>query len=1113
MKKVFKKTLSVVLALCMTLSVFVFQTLAADSSVSSFSEFVNAVASAADGECVSLSADITVTETVNIPQSVTVDGNSHSLIRAESFSGQIFKVSGALTLKNVVLNGNRTSTEAEKLASELVYINSAATVNLEGGAKICTNRADSKAHTGGIWIDGGTLNMYDGAELYDLHQHNTTSAAASYGTAVNIMSGSFNMYGGKISGCDGRTGAVGNIGGEFVMKGGEISSNTANNSGDGGGAVFNSGVFRMYDGKISDNVSWKCGGGVSNTGTFNLYGGTISGNSVTLKDSTTCEGGGVYTLGTFNMTGGEITGNTAQSCGGGIQINGGRAVISGGTVSGNTASSYSGGGVFVGNSAVLSVTNGSITGNSANQYGGGIAVTSNAASALSVTGGEIYSNTCGASQCGTDIYVTTATSSAMTQFGEGCIVYKLYLDNQGSRYSSGNAIPATSSSLTAGNGYIYVSNGVSHSFSDWTITTEPTCETFGVKERSCTVCGYREEETVPPKGHNTIAERTEPTCSEDGSVKLYCPVCGYVHKVSVIPATGHIAPKWSVLTPATSSADGVKVKKCIYCGEVIESAGYSYSDPSVYLTFGEPAEKDADTNTVSVSVNLRGNPGLWASGIYLYYSPELKVSGVSCGSVFPSDCFTCEAQNVSVSSDAIAEELFRLSGAPVDNTLYTCVYAENGGVENTEENGTVAVLTFEYSSSLEGEYTIGFVYDEDNIINCDGDNVNLLFEDGKINIEPLVKCDHVAGDWNVVQPTCTEDGYRTRSCIVCGKVLEREVLHALGHTAGDWIITVEPGYTAGEKVRRCVRCDTVMERETIRPLYMPQITVENAAANGTSADVKITVSNNPGMWGLRFFVYYSEEIEIVSVTNGEIFGSDSLSEAELNASPADNELLREFFDAEGINTDGIRAYCVYFENETISDIASNGTLITLRFKVPANFEKPYKLGVAVDDTLNAAGDSLNFEYFEGSISPSVCSHEEASWQTVKEASCTEEGSRSLVCPKCGEIIKTESVAPNGHTFSDEFTIDVEATRQTPGVKSRHCLYCDAVTEETEYYIILLGDVNGDGKINLRDVLTYKKALSGDSMSGVFIEWNADLNSDGKLNSRDFAMLKRMIADG
>ncbi|MBQ4282427.1 MAG: RICIN domain-containing protein [Lachnospira sp.] len=52
--------------------------------------------------------------------------------------------------------------------------------------------------------------------------------------------------------------------------------------------------------------------------------------------------------------------------------------------------------------------------------------------------------------------------------------------------------------------------------------------------------------------------------------------------------------------------------------------------------------------------------------------------------------------------------------------------------------------------------------------------------------------------------------------------------------------------------------------------------------------------------------------------------------------------------------------------------------------------------------------------------------------------CTAKGVRTYVCA-CGEGSYTEEIQEIGHIYSEEFTVDVEATENTDGSKSRHCM--------------------------------------------------------------------------
>ena len=184
------------------------------------------------------------------------------------------------------------------------------------------------------------------------------------GSGVSINGGTFNLYGGTITGfVNGvEIGSHNDIktGSSFTMYGGAITSNEAGSSAGGG-------VFLI--GTTNSNVT---------APSFTMHGGTISNNTAGASDG---GGGGVY-VGekcSFTMDGGTITGNTAtKGNGGGIYIhfNAGRVSISNATITDNKATATEntryghGGGIY--SERGVTVKNVTITGNNSTFEGGGI---------------------------------------------------------------------------------------------------------------------------------------------------------------------------------------------------------------------------------------------------------------------------------------------------------------------------------------------------------------------------------------------------------------------------------------------------------------------------------------------------------------------------------------------------------------------------------------------------------------------------------------------------------------------------------------------------------------------------------------------------------------------
>lgn len=165
-------------------------------------------------------------------------------------------------------------------------------------------------------------------------------------------------------------------GGTFNMYGGNITGNVGTGSGNGGGVYMEYGIFNMYDGKITNN---SCG----------------------------LSGGGVYVeYGTFNMSGGEISSNTSGGSGGGIELSSSTFTMTGGSISQNKAENNYGGGIDVSDGSTFTMYGGTITDNMS-YAGGGVAVENYGNNTFNMNGGAITGNTATntGSETGGGVYV------------------------------------------------------------------------------------------------------------------------------------------------------------------------------------------------------------------------------------------------------------------------------------------------------------------------------------------------------------------------------------------------------------------------------------------------------------------------------------------------------------------------------------------------------------------------------------------------------------------------------------------------------------------------------------------------------------------------------------
>ena len=265
------------------------------------------------------------------------------------------------------------------------------TIKIENNVTLCLNGHKITAADGmdAIYMTGGSFTLTDCKGVGTI-----THASSKTGRGVYVSSGTFNMYGGSITGnkaqdAQGRGGGVYVYSGSgtFNMYGGSITGNRA--TGDGGG-VYKSGSnssFNMYGGSITGNTANSYGGGVYvDGGGFTMSGGTIGGTKTGETNTATYGGGGVYAKATFEMTGGSITGNETNR-GGGVYVTGkGSFTMSASadgqnipSITGNNATENGGGVYVVGSSSTFKMTGGSIGGTNENDAntadrGGGVCV-------------------------------------------------------------------------------------------------------------------------------------------------------------------------------------------------------------------------------------------------------------------------------------------------------------------------------------------------------------------------------------------------------------------------------------------------------------------------------------------------------------------------------------------------------------------------------------------------------------------------------------------------------------------------------------------------------------------------------------------------------------------
>ena len=237
-------------------------------SVTNFDELKAAIAT--KEAIIRIDADITLGETLYVTEKTIIYANeNHTLKRSATFIGDLFVLGEDAAGNNIVLS--------EKLAQLTVKTENNAVLKIDGNKSEMALAVSGSAF---FLANSSVLNIYDGVELLNhkktlnsrINENKTYFISEPLrvgGPAVLITNGTFNMYGGLISGCEVNPKDSGNTDEADRVEGYNASSC--------GGAVYNYGTFNMYAGTISNNTAAR-GGAIYNYRTANLYGGTIKNN-------------------------------------------------------------------------------------------------------------------------------------------------------------------------------------------------------------------------------------------------------------------------------------------------------------------------------------------------------------------------------------------------------------------------------------------------------------------------------------------------------------------------------------------------------------------------------------------------------------------------------------------------------------------------------------------------------------------------------------------------------------------------------------------------------------------------------------------------------------------
>ena len=283
--------------------------------------------------------------------------------------------------------------------------------------------------------------------------------------------------------------------------------------------------------------------------------------------------------------------------------------------------------------------------------------------------------------------------------------------------------------------------------------------------------------------------------------------------------------------------------------------------------------------------------------------------------------------------------------------------------------------------------------------------------------------------------TCAEEGEITYTCIAtngtCDKKTYTEVVPKTAHTYGEWKVVKEATETEeGLKSHSCTVCGaeetaSIPKKGSTGGTETPEVpTGDSKVHNFTTSDANssfFVISGN--LASNKGTVTYN------GLTLTQCLKMESSTSIKFTA-PSAGKLTLVF-------------------GESGKNVKINGK------KNASDSNCIVTVDVAAGSVEITKGDTMNLFYMiytPSGTSETTHTHKYES-KITKQATCTEAGVLTYTCTSttgtCDKKTYTETIPAKGHSFSTEWTVDVEATETTPGSKSHHCTVCDAKTDVTE----------------------------------------------------------------
>ena len=463
-------------------------------------------------------------------------------------------------------------------------------------------------------------------------------------------------------------------------------------------------------------------------------------------------------------------------------------------------------------------------------------------------------------------------------------------------------------------------------------------------------------------------------------------------------------------------------------------------------------------STVTVDVSLLNNPGIVSMALAVDFDERLELVSVTDSGLLPGQVHS-----------------------PTMGNPYTLFWSNDTALENYVVDGVLATLTFAIPEDMPvGEYPITISYDLENydIYNCDVETVEFAVVNGKVNV-----IDVLIGDVNTDTKVNNLDKLVFTRFLAKWTDYPETVINMIAadvnldtkvNNLDKLILTRHLARWAGYETLPYTAKSAHEAKHAEIKGDEPTIIVDSVTANpGETVTVNVSLANNPGIVSMSLTMAFDPMLELVAVND------TGLLPGKVHSPTLGNP------------------YTLFWANDTaLENYVVNGSLVELTFKLSENAEPgTYPITITYDldnyDIYNCDVELVEFAVVNGGV---TYQPDEPITHTV-----------TFVDPITGEVIAEATV--NHGEAAEAPEAPAHEWYTFTGWDADFSEVTEDITVTAQY--TELGDMNGDGTVDISDALAYMRWLIGADEIACD-EAEADFNGDGSTDLMDALLLMRHV---